>query len=112
MSVPNVIGNIVVSNGRVFIGDPVALVADDTVGVLEGMTSFAAGVNSGATKFLFRKDSDGSLATKSAAELRVLTANELTTRNDAASLAALQATFDAAKTALDNGGGDSCDGCA
>lgn len=108
MSVPNVTGNIVLSDGNASLGDPVALEADDTIGVLEGITSFAADVSSGATKFLFRKDSDATLATKSAAELRVLTAAEVVTRNEAIVLAEAQATNDAAAAALVAAGGDPC----
>ena len=110
MSVPNVTGNIVLSDGNASIGDAVALVSDDSIGILEGITSFAAGVNSGVTKFLFRADADASLDTYDADELRVLTAEELVTRNETVTLAEAQAAYDAASTALEDAGGTPCPG--
>lgn len=104
-------GNIIIaSSAHVSLGDPVALVADDSIGILEGITSVADPTpgTAGATSFLFRADADASLALKSAAQLRALTDNELATRNDAVALAAAQATFDAASTALTDAGGTPC----
>lgn len=108
MSLPNIIGNIIISDGQVSIGDPVALVDDDSTGILEGITSFEADVEDGKTQFLFRADSDGDLASYDADELRILTSEEIATRNEEVALAAAQAAYDAASTALEDAGGEPC----
>lgn len=103
---------IIITDGeKVNLGDPVALVSDDTVGVLEGVSSYARGINDGKTVLLFRADDDASITECDWNDIRILTAEELSDRNEAIALADAQATFDAAKTALDAAGGDSCDGC-
>lgn len=102
---------IAVSDGEVLLGEAVKDGADsDAIGVLESVVCFDDDVGT-TTKFNFRKDSDGALVTRTKAQIKVTSGAEKDTRNAAIALAALQDTFDAAKSALDDGGGDSCADC-
>ena len=103
--------SLLLDDGRVNLGDPCAVIDGDLIGVLESVYHYPKTINAGITKYMFRLDADASLTGYDADELRVLTAEELSDRNDAITLAAAQATFDAASTALTGAGGDPCDGC-
>lgn len=90
-----------ISNGEVNVGDPMAVVADNTIGVYEGISSTG--------KLIFRKDSDATLLiTVAPAGYRLITAAEKVTRDEASVLAAAQAANDAAAAALTTAGGDPC----
>jgi len=91
----------IISNGEVNIGDPIAIVADNTIGVYEGISSTG--------KMIFRKDSDASLVTNiDPVAYRILTPAEKITRADAIILADAQAANDAAAVILTAAGGNPC----
>lgn len=97
-----------VSDGEVNVGDPVANTDDsDAIGVLESICSFETEIDA-TTQGNFRYDDDNSLVTVALDLLRVLTAQEISDRDDAIALAAAQAANDVAAAALVALGGDPC----